>query len=64
MQDDVSEVRENVQRMEGQMSSMFQMVEHMCRLMIDKDKQKQKQLKRQPDAKSEFRKGKCRCIIL
>ena len=56
VQDDVCEVRENVERMEDQMMAMYQMVEHMCRLMISTDKHR-KQKVNQSEPKVTPRKG-------
>ena len=61
VQDDVCEVRENVERMEDQMMSMYQMVEHMCRLMISTDKHKKTKVN-QSEPKVTPRKGTDHCI--
>ena len=39
VQTDVSEIGDHMQRMEDQMTSVLHMMEHMCRLMIGKDKE-------------------------
>lgn len=54
VQNDVCEIGDHVQRMEDQMTSMLQMMEHMTRLMISKNKHK---TKKTPASKPEFRNG-------
>lgn len=48
VQNDVCDIGEHVQRMEDQMTSMLHMMDNMCRLMISKNKQKQKPKKAAP----------------
>lgn len=53
VQNDVCEIGEHVQRLEDQMTSMLHMMDNMCRLMISKNKQKQKPKKAAPKSKLE-----------
>lgn len=59
VQNDVYEIGEHVQRMEDQMTSMLHMMDNMCRLMISKNKQKQKPKKAAP--KPKLGRGKYTC---
>ena len=54
VQTDICDMGDHVQRMEDQMTSLLHMMEHMCRLLIGKEKHK---TKTDTSAKLENRKG-------
>ena len=64
VQTDVSEIGDHMQRMEDQMTSVLHMMEHMCRLMIGKDKEKHR-TRNDKATKLENKKGNAHaaCIV-